>query len=130
MKAKRNIVMALFWVAMILGCAPTHYSTVSVRPATCSHDVQFSSAESFWHLLEFADKMRKPVFMHFTVPAMENCRRMDEYVFKQNEMASYYNSHFINYRINVASSSIDQRLADQYGITHFPSQVFVDGKGK
>src|SRR5690606_21576407 len=78
----------------------------------------------------FRSKMRKPVFLHFTVPSMDACRVMEERVFATDQMAAYYNLNFINYRVNVARTGQDLTIADRYGVTRFPTQVFVDGKGK
>jgi thioredoxin-related protein len=55
---------------------------------------------------------------------------MDQYVYTQDELASYFNNHFINYKINVGGPSSEAEIADRYGITTFPTLLFVDGKGK
>jgi thioredoxin-related protein len=114
----------------LLCCSPKEYPGVTVRPATCSDDVQFAQAESLGHLLQFADKMHKPVFINFYSPWIEQCQRMDQYVFTQNDLAAYFNTHFINFRINIGGYPYEQHLTDMYGVTSFPTMIFLDGKGK
>ncbi len=114
----------------ILCCSPKPYTKVVVRPATCSQDVQFADCANLGYLLEFADLMQKPVFMYFYAPWIESCKRMDQYVFTQDELATYFNSHFISYKINVGGPEAEAALADRYGVVNFPTLLFVDGKGK
>ena len=74
--------------------------------------------------------MQKPVFMYFYAPWIESGKRMDPYVFTQDELATYFNSHFISYKINVGGPEAEAALADRYGVVNFPTLLFVDGKGK
>ena len=111
-------------------CAPRSYSPIVVRPATCSDDVQFAESPDLSYLLAFADKMHKPVFINFYTPWIESCTRMDQQVFTQDALASYFNHHFINYKVNVGGAPPGPQLADMYGVTIFPTLIFVDGKGK
>jgi thiol-disulfide isomerase/thioredoxin len=103
---------------------------VMVRPASCSHDVQFADCASLGHLFEFADLMRKPVFLYFYAPWIETCKKMDQVVFTQDDIADYFNKNFVNYKINVDGTYHESEIANRYGITTFPTLLFVDGKGK
>ncbi len=111
-------------------CSPKPYNPIVVRPASCSDDVQFAESPTLGHLLEFADKMHKPVFIDFYSPWIESCTRMDQQVFTQDMLAHYFNTHFINYKVNVGGAPPGPQLADMYGVTIFPTLIFVDGKGK
>ena len=117
-------------VLILLRCSPVQYPMVTVRPASCSLDVQYAESQSLGALLQFADKMHKPVFMNFYSPWIESCRRMDESVFTQDDLANYYNNHFINYKVNISQPTQGQDLADLYGVNIYPTMLFVDGKGK
>ena len=117
-------------ISIILLCCTTQYPTVTVRPASCSDDVQFASTGSLGELLQFADHMHKPIFINFYSPWIESCKRMDEQVFTQDALAHYYNTHFINYKVNISNQSQGQEIADLYGINIYPTMLFVDGKGK
>lgn len=129
----RKVVLTLMCAVSVFTsfqCSSPQLSTVMVRPASCSHDLQFATAASLDELLAFADKMQKPIFMHFTVPMMDPCKYMEERVFKTDGVAAYYNLHFINFKVDVTKQGYEQYLADRYGVTRFPTQIIVDGKGK
>ncbi len=55
---------------------------------------------------------------------------MDESVFTQGTLAAYFNQYFINYKIDAGGNSPGPELTDLYGVTTFPTFMFVDGKGK
>ncbi|MBK9106162.1 MAG: thioredoxin family protein [Saprospiraceae bacterium] len=123
-------VFAGITLCAFLCCSPKPYTKVVVRPASCSQDLQFADCANLGYLLEFADLMQRPVFMYFYAPWVESCKRMDQYVYTQDELASYFNNHFVNYKINVGGPVKEAELADRYGVTTFPTLLFVDGKGK
>lgn len=111
-------------------CAPRTYNPIVVRPASCSSDIQFAESPTLGHVLEFADKMQKPVFIDFYSPWVESCTRMEQQVFTQDALAYYFNTNFINYKVNVGGAPPAPQIADLYGVTRFPTFVFVDSKGK
>ncbi len=92
--------------------------------------MQFAESPNLGYVLAFADKMGKPVFLDFYTPWIESCNRMDKYVFTQHELSGYFNQHFINYKVNAGGNSPGPELTDMYGVTSFPTFIFVDGKGK
>lgn len=130
MKAGLYISLACLCIFIHWTCAPRTYSPIVVRPATCSDDVQFAESPELGYLLEFADKMHKPVFLNFYTPWIESCDRMNKNVFTQDALAKYFNQHFINYKVNAGGPQPGPHLADIYGVTIFPTLMFVDGKGK
>ena len=130
MKLNHYPILSFFLLCMISACAPRFYNPIVVRPASCSKELQFAESPNLGYLLAFSDKMGKPVFLDFYAPWIESCTRMDKYVFTQGEMASYFNEHFINYKVNAGGVSPGPELTDMYGVTSFPTFIFVDGKGK
>ena len=130
MKVLNYIILACLCLIITWTCAPRTYSPIVVRPATCSDNVQFAQSPNLGYLLEFAHKMHKPVFIDFYTPWVESCTRMDQNVFTHDAVAKYFNEHFINYKVNVGGAASETHLADMYGVTIFPTLMFVDGKGK
>ena len=124
------MLLMLLSLFVLWTCSPRPYNPLVVRPATCSDDIQFATSPSLGYVLEFADRMHKPVFIDFYSPWVDNCKRMEEQVFTQDALAHYFNTHFINYKVDVGGAPPGPELADMYGVTHFPTMVFVDGKGK
>jgi len=116
---------------VLLCCSPRQYPTVMVPPASCSPHLQFAKCSSLNALLEFADKMHKPVFIDFYSPWIESCKRMELTVFTHSDLAAFFNENFINYKVNIGEGqSQGQYLADLYGVTNYPTLIFLDGKGK
>ena len=129
----RYVKMTFILAAAVLihwACTQKTYTPVVVRPASCSHDFLFAESQSFGHLLQFADKMHKPVFVNFYAPWMETCNKMDQQVFTHDGLAEYFNTHFINYKVNIDGAPPGPELADMYRIVHYPTLLFLDGKGK
>ena len=87
-------------LCFISACAPTYYNPIVVRPASCSKTMQFAESPDLSYVLAFADKMEKPVFLDFYAPWIPSCTRMDETVFTQGLLASFFNQNFINYKVN------------------------------
>lgn len=111
-------------------CTTPPPAVVMVRPASCTSHLQFAEADDINALISFADKMRKPIFLHFSISSMSECQLMEARAFSNGQMAAYYNLHFINYKVDLAKNGQQLALADRYGVTHFPTQVYIDGKGK
>lgn len=130
MRLIQYMLMACLCLVINWACSPKPYMPIVVRPASCSHDMQFAESPHLGYLLEFADKMHKPVFIDFYSPWVESCTRMHEQVYTQDVVASYFNQHFINYKVDIGGPAPGPQLADMYGVTVFPTLVFVDGKGK
>jgi len=130
MKTFPKAVLMILTACILLCCSPRQYPTVMVRPASCTTHLQFAETSSLNALLQFADKMHKPVFIYFYSPWVESCKRMELTVFTQPDLAPFFNENFINYKINIGNSSPEQGLADLYRVTNFPTLLFLDGKGK
>jgi thioredoxin 1 len=130
MKTFPKAVLMVLTACILLCCSPRQYPTVMVRPASCSPHLQFAKSTSLNALLQFADKMHKPVFVYFYAPWIESCKKMELSVFTQTDLAGFFNENFINYKINIGDSSPEQSLADLYRVTTYPTIIFLDGKGK
>jgi len=120
----------LLFTLLLVRCSTPPPATITVRPATCAPHLQFAEADNFDALIGFADKMRKQIFIHFAVSSMNDCRAMEERAFSNGDMASYYNHHFITYKVDLSNNGGQLAIADRYGVTRFPTQVYIDGKGK
>jgi len=132
MKTFPKALLMVLVACILLCCSPRQYPTVMVPPASCSPHLQFAKCTSLNALLQFADKMHKPVFIDFSSPWIESCKRMELSVFTHSDLASYFNENFINYKIDIGEGTTgqSQALADLYGVTVYPTLIFLDGKGK
>jgi thiol-disulfide isomerase/thioredoxin len=57
------------------------------------------------------------------------CKRMAANIFPLPEVGAYYNANFINYKLDMEKGE-GPTFAREYGITAYPTFVFVDGDGK
>jgi len=57
------------------------------------------------------------------------CKRMSANIFPLPEVGQYYNANFINYKLDMEKGE-GPTFAREYGITAYPTFVFVDGDGK
>jgi thioredoxin-related protein len=130
MKKILRFTRILLIATLMAHCSTPPPATVMVRPATCAAHLQFAEADDINALIGFADKMRKPIFLHFSVSSMADCQIMEQRAFTNGELAAYYNLHFINYKVDLSKNGQQLALADRYGVTRFPTQVYIDGKGK
>ena len=130
MKTFPKIMLVILTASILLCCSPRQYPTVMVPPASCSPHLQFATASSLDALLQFADKMHKPVYIDFYSPWIESCKRMETSVYTHTDLAAFFNENFINYRVNIGGAPPGPYLANLYGVTTYPTLIFLDGKGK
>lgn len=130
MKWYTYIMLSSFFLFTASACAPAYYNPIVVRPASCSRQMLFAESPDLSYILAFADKMEKPVFLDFYAPWISGCKKMDEAVFTQSALASYFNENFVNYKVNAGGTTPGPELTDMYGVTSYPTFIFVDGKGK
>lgn len=57
------------------------------------------------------------------------CKHVSENVFPQEKLGEYYNSHFINFKID-AESPAGKEFVKTYPVTGYPTFFFIDGDGK
>lgn len=74
-----------------------------------------------------AEKNERPVCVYFTADRCQACLLLEKNVLNLDEVADYYNDHFINLRVNTSRT---QELARRYGITHAPVFLFLNARGK
>src|SRR5215213_6761664 len=92
-----------------------------------SQEINFVAPE--WQsLLADARKTNKLIFVDVYTDWCGNCKQMDKAIFTQKSVGSFYNSNFINTRID-AEKGIGVELAKKYNVGSYPTFLFVDGSG-
>jgi|RhiMetdeSRZDD1v2_1073273.scaffolds.fasta_scaffold13161_2 thiol-disulfide isomerase/thioredoxin len=71
---------------------------------------------------------KKLVFIDVYTSWCGPCKHMAATVFKQNNVGQYFNSQFINYKID-AEKGEGKALAAKYKIQYYPTYLFIDDKG-
>lgn len=74
-----------------------------------------------------AKKENKLVFIDAYTAWCQPCMLMVKNVFSLDEVADFYNQHFINLKMDFGK---DKKLAEKYQVHAYPAFLFVDGEGK
>jgi thioredoxin-related protein len=84
--------------------------------------------EDFATALEKAKSENKILFMDAYTTWCGPCKLMTKNTFPDTTVASFYNKNFINLKLDM-EKGVGPALLTRYGITAFPTLLFVDGEG-
>lgn len=82
---------------------------------------------TFEEAVKKAAKEKKLVFIDAYTAYCQPCVLMMKNVFTLNNVADFYNEHFINVKIDFGK---EKALAEKFKVNGYPSFIFVNGKGK
>lgn len=86
--------------------------------------------EGDWEsLLKEAQNKQLNIYVGLFTPYCASCQEMDEKVYKDKEVAAFYNEHFINYKVDV-HSELGELLASQNNIRSFPAHLYFSSEGE
>lgn len=111
-KLSRNIIVILFFLLL--------YSLVNAQ----EKGITFFHG-SWPEVLQEAKKTNRLVFVDAYAVWCKPCKMMANEVFTDSAVAAYYNSNFINYKMDVETEEGD-RVADKYKVKEMPSYLFID----
>lgn len=78
--------------------------------------------------LEEAGKEQKLLFVEGYADWSQPCAILEEYTFSNKEVGAYFNEHFVNIQVDMEGYP-GEEFADYYGVTSFPTLLFLDAEG-
>ena len=96
--------------------------------ASNAQGVKFESG-TWKEILTKAKTENKTIFVDVYTKWCGPCKHVSETVFPQEKLGEYYNSRFINFKID-AESPAGKEFVKTYPVTGYPTFFFIDGNGK
>lgn len=104
------------------------FSALFIGAFALAQGIKFEET-NFSTILAKAKKENKLVFIDAYASWCGPCKLMVKNVFPQKAVGDYYNSHFVNAKIDMEKGEgVD--LAKKYNVKAFPTYLFVDGNGE
>ena len=109
--------IVLSCVCVLVACVASH-----------AQGVKFESG-TWKEILTKAKTENKTIFVDVYTKWCGPCKHVSETVFPQEKLGEYYNSRFINFKID-AESPAGKEFVKTYPVTGYPTFFFIDGNGK
>lgn len=84
---------------------------------------------SWIEALELAKKENKLVFLDISASWCGPCKMLKNFTFPDEAVGKFYNANFINVALD-GEKGEGIALAQKYGLTAYPTLLFIDGDGK
>lgn len=104
------------------------FSALFIGAFALAQGIKFEES-NFTAVLAKAKKENKLVFIDAYTTWCEPCKLMAKNIFPQKTVGDYYNSHFINAKIDMEKGE-GIEIAKKYNVKAFPTYLFVDGNGE
>lgn len=119
--------------ALHLGCKVKETVVVEDSPLSIQYSdntlVEFIIDNKLSNVLEMANDSSKLTFVEFYTDWCLPCQIMDESVFMNKPLSEYYNSTFVNYKLN-GESEEGKRLGFVFQVSQYPTFVILDQRGR
>jgi thioredoxin-related protein len=104
------------------------FSALFIGTLAFAQGIKFEDT-NFSTILAKAKKENKLIFIDAYASWCGPCKLMVKNVFPQKAVGDYYNSHFVNAKIDMEKGE-GIELAKKYNVKAFPTYLFVDGNGE
>lgn len=116
----------LLLLASGLGIVGSNWST-GKDLGDSSNGIHFSH-QNWEGVLAQAKNEGKPIFVDIYATWCGPCRYMNKMVFTKRKLGAFYNENFISVKID-AEKGEGKALARKFGVTAYPTLVFLNSKG-
>ena len=122
----RFFLVSLAFVMLIISCG----SKSKVVKNRVINNIEFVSNIDYTltEVIEMATAQDKKVFVDFYADWCLPCKILDEEVFSQKPVYSYFNKNFINYKVDIEKAN-GANLKLMYGAEELPTLLFLNEKG-
>ncbi|WP_288446674.1 thioredoxin fold domain-containing protein [uncultured Chryseobacterium sp.] len=103
-------------------------SSIFIGVLAWAQGIKFEEG-NFASILAKAKKEKKLVFIDAYASWCGPCKLMAKNIFPLQPVGDYYNSHFINAKIDMEKGE-GIELAKKYNVKAFPTYLFIDGNGE
>ena len=103
-------------------------SSIFIGALAWAQGIKFEDS-NFASILAKAKKEKKLVFIDAYASWCGPCKLMVKNIFPLQSVGDYYNSHFINAKIDMEKGE-GIELAKKYNVKAFPTYLFIDGNGE
>ncbi|SDJ17296.1 Thioredoxin-like domain-containing protein [Chryseobacterium jejuense] len=103
-------------------------STLFIGALAWAQGIKFEDG-NFASILAKAKKENKLIFVDAYASWCGPCKLMVKNIFPLKNVGDYYNSHFINAKIDMEKGE-GIELAKKYNVKAFPTYLFIDGNGE
>jgi len=92
--------------------------------------IKFNTASTLEELKIKAKKENKLIFIDVYTTWCGPCQYLSKEVFTDSKVASYFNEHFINAKVDAEDEEEGTKIAEMYGVQCYPNLLFIDATGK
>lgn len=111
---KRLLLLALLVMGIVAGIEAQNRS------------IDFEQTKEWKKVLKKAKKEKKLIFVDCYTSWCGPCKMLAKDVFTRDEVADYFNSHFVCAKYDMEKDADGVILKNQFGVKAFPTLVFVD----
>lgn len=105
--------LAFFW-----GLSLSFAQSINFLPMTPENAMKQSAAEN------------KPVMFMAYQKTCGHCEKMLNEVFPDTAVSNFYNTHFLNVKLDLLDEAMAKKYIPKYNISSFPTFIILNGKGE
>lgn len=92
--------------------------------------IKFESTRSLEKIVQKAMSEDKIIFIDCYADWCGPCKKLAAEVFTKNEVADFFNEHFINVKLDIEKDKDGEAVANAWGVTAYPTLLFIDPHSK
>jgi thiol:disulfide interchange protein len=119
-----SFIFAITILLFAIGCTPGGKTGKTEE----SIGIQFVEGETYETILQKAQIEGKPIVIDFYTTWCAPCKWLEKDVFQLENVADYYNTNFISYKVN-AEDFDGVALAQLYEVGAYPTLIFLKQDG-